>query len=279
MSELAVQCDTDNDSCERLAKRLQLPMISMPDGHPGLLLSFQDNRLTLSRPSDRDAGSVCVDFTDTRFTFRLAQALSREAVVKAVGGCAAVRLGDSATHHLIDATAGLGQDAFILAAAGWHVSLIEQSPVIHALLEDGLRRARESAQQTDTEALTSLPKPELTLHQTRLLTETLGRLHLCEPGDSTDILPTLAPASVIYLDPMFPMRDKSARVKKNRFLLQQLHGAEGTGQGLLPLALKLSTKVVVKRPRLAQPLDGLRPASSLTGKTSRFDIYVGQPKK
>lgn len=279
MNELAVQRDANNDVSERLAKRLQLPMISVPDKYPGLLLSYQDNKLTLSRPSYRDAGSVCVDFTDTRFAFRLAQALSREAVVKAVGRGAAKRPGSSVTHHLIDATAGLGQDAFILAAAGWHVSLVEQSPVVHALLEDGLRRARELAQKTDNKTLTSDPKPELKRHQMRLLTETLGRLHLCEPGDSTDILPAMAPASVIYLDPMFPMRDKSARVKKNRYLLQQLHGAEGIGQGLLPLALSLSAKVVVKRPRLAQPLDGLSPASSLTGKTSRFDIYVGQPRQ
>ncbi|MBC53968.1 MAG: hypothetical protein CMQ34_09070 [Gammaproteobacteria bacterium] len=264
MTTLAVQYDRENADCEKLAQKLDLPLINAPAQHEGLLLSYRNNRLTLSQPMARDAGAVCVDFCDTRLSFRLAQSLSREAVVKAVGGLAPKQSETGTAPHLIDATAGLGQDAFILAAAGWQVSLVEQSPVIHALLEDGLQRARVAA----------MAPP----HQ-RLLETILPRLHLCEPGNSLTVLPTLPVASVIYLDPMFPAREKTARVKKNRYLLQHLHGEEGVGEGLLPLALSLATKVVVKRPRLAQPLASMAPASSLTGKTSRFDIYVGSPDR
>ncbi len=262
MTTLAIQYEPGNAASEALAQRLNLPLIRSIGQHQGLLLSYQHNRLTLSQPMARDAGSVSVDFCDSRLTFRLAQALSREAVVKAVGGCVPKTLLTESAPRLIDATAGLGQDAFILAAAGWEVTMLEQSPVIHALLEDGLQRARIAA---------SAPQ-----HQ-RFLQKILPRLHLLAPGDSLAVLPTLPRASVIYLDPMFPAREKAARVKKNRFLLQYLHGDQGAGDGLLPLALSLAAKVVVKRPRLARPLEELQPAASLTGKTSRFDIYVGHP--
>jgi 16S rRNA (guanine1516-N2)-methyltransferase len=274
MNNLVVQLDPGNVSSKRLAERLRVPLVESGEHHDGLLLSYQNNRLTLSQPSSRDAGSICVDFNDAKLNFRLTQALSREAVVKAVGGCVSHQLASLTPPHLIDATAGLGQDAFILAAAGWHVSLVEQSPVIHALLEDGLERVREAVSQSERNGPLSPP----IARQWRVLKQILARLELCEAGDSAVMLPTLKPASVIYLDPMFPSREKTARVKKNRYLLQQLHGKEGSGVDLLPVAMGLAAKVVVKRPRLAQPLSGVLPASSLTGKTSRFDIYVGAGK-
>ncbi|HDZ09848.1 class I SAM-dependent methyltransferase [Pseudohongiella sp.] len=271
MHKLVIHSQHGDAKSQRLAQQLQLPLVDAADHHDGLMLSYLDDKLTLNRPCDREAGSVCVDFSDAKLTFRLAQALSREAVVKAVGGCVPARTDASSVPHVIDATAGLGQDAFILAAAGWQVSLVEQSPIIHALLEDGLRRARDAVSEATHNHLISDPAAR----RAQMLADILGRLQLCTAGDSVDVLPKLKPASVIYLDPMFPGREKTARVKKNRFLLQQLHGAEGSGEGLLTIALGLAAKVVVKRPRLAVPLDGLKPASSLTGKTSRFDIYVG----
>lgn len=223
----------------------------------GLILNEQEGRLCLSLASDASAGSLSVDFSSPRLNYRRHQALGGEAVVKAVGGCVPA----SESHHLIDATAGLGEDAFLLAAAGWHVSLIEQSPVIHALLADGLERARKIAIDSSDDGLQDV----------------LSRMRLCEQGDSAQLMHTLPAAKVIYLDPMFPERNKSARVKKNRYLLQHLHGEEALGEALLPIALGLAKKVVVKRPRLAPPLSGIRPASCREGKTSRFDIYVGTP--
>lgn len=264
MHSLAVQRNHAGDKGEQLAARLGLPVLNATEPHEGLLLFYHNGRLSLGLPAERDAGSVCVDFNDPKLQFRLTQALSREALVKAVGGCVSRQVDNLAATHLIDATAGLGLDGFMLAAAGWQVSLVEQSPIIHALLEDGLLRARQAASQSTKDG-----------GQSKKLSDILGRLHLCAPGNSTNLLPTLLPAAVTYLDPMFPERDKAARVKKNRYLLQQLHGEEGAGHGLLPLALGLTSKVVVKRPRHAEPLDGLVPASSLIGKTSRFDIYVG----
>ncbi|TFH73260.1 16S rRNA methyltransferase [Gammaproteobacteria bacterium LSUCC0112] len=231
-------------------------------------------RLSLGLPAEPEAGVLCVDFADPSIQHRISKALSGEAVVKAMGQRPQThsphpffnsnQIFDTET-HLIDATAGLGLDAFILACAGWHVTLIEQSPLVHALLIDGIQRALDSPnQETSAEKLTRAA---------------LSRMYLCPPGSSLDVLPTLPEAHVIYLDPMFPDRDKSARVKKNRYLLQQLHGEEALGLNLLPLALSLARKVVVKRPARALPLENLPPSAAIKGKTSRFDIYAGKSKR
>src|SRR5690606_20418051 len=125
---------------------------------------------------------------------------------------------------------------------------------------DGLKRASEAASAQNNTAVASA----------------LARMCLLPAGDSRQILATLPPAAVIYLDPMFPERDKTARVKKNRYLLQQLHGEEADGTDLLKLALNHGRKIVVKRPAHAEPLDGLKPSGSINGKTARFDIYAGR---
>lgn len=228
--------------------------------HPATHLVNCEGRLCLESSVDPSAGRLWVDFTDPGLTYRRRQALRHEALVKAVGGCR--RSGEDAAfdNSLIDATAGLGQDAFILACAGWHVTLIEQSPQVHALLADGLQRALAISEQGTDEQLRTA----------------LRRMQLLAVADSSERLQELDPVAVIYLDPMFPEREKSARVKKNRFLLQQLHGPEARGEGLLEQALRRSRKVVVKRPRLAPVLDGCKPSADISGKTSRFDIYAGR---
>ena len=55
----------------------------------------------------------------------------------------AVRFKEDAIGMLaVDATAGLGEDSFILAAAGFSVLMCEYNPVIAALLSDALVRAQ-----------------------------------------------------------------------------------------------------------------------------------------
>lgn len=230
-----------------------------------------NERLYLGLPDEPEAGVLCVDFSEPALQHRISKALSAEAVVKAMGQRPQPISTSHPLHsdelplltatHVIDATAGLGLDAFILACAGWHVTLIEQSTLIHALLEDGIKRGLLCSDEGSSTA--------------QLTRAALSRMFLCPVGSSLDILPTLPEAHAIYLDPMFPDREKSARVKKNRYLLQQLHGEEASGNNLLPLALTLTRKVVVKRPLRAMPLDNIKPSAAIKGKTSRFDIYAG----
>lgn len=232
-------------------------------------LFMHQNRLSLGLPDQPEAGVLFVDFFDAALLHRIRRGVGGESVVKASGN----RPHNVPPHpginklnqidpekHLIDATCGLGLDAFLLALAGWQVTMIEQSPVIHALLEDGIKRASSIAAAEGY----------------RDIAAALMRMCLLPAADSKFMLPRIPNAAVIYLDPMFPDREKSARVKKNRYLLQQLHGDEADGSNLLNLALAKSRKVVVKRPVHAAPLDAVRPSGCIAGKTARFDIYAGQ---
>lgn len=200
---------------------------------------------------------ISVDFCNADFGWRRRQPASAELVVKAVGG--------SRSQHrkVVDATAGLGQDGFILALAGFQVRMIERSAIVHALLQDGLQRAQRS---NDLQLAQAASRIEL--------------LH----GSSDALLPDMDDADIIYLDPMFPARRKSAKVKKNMQMLQALlHGDEedaaqtneAASAQLLETALQRARhRVVVKRPRIAGHLGGHKPSSEIAGKTNRFDIYL-----
>ena len=147
----------------------------------------------------------------------------------------------------------------MLAHAGCTVALLERQPAVYALL----RYAVEQAQQDErigawvTERVTVLP---------------FGSL-LAEGSLRADIV-EWAPEA-IYLDPMFPERGKTAAVKKDMQMLQQLVGADSDADGLLPAALALAShRVVVKRPASAPYLAGQKPTSQVVTKKHRFDLYI-----
>lgn len=158
--------------------------------------------------------------------------------------------------HVLDATAGLGQDAFVLATLGCRLDLIERQPIIATLLRDGLARA---SLDQDVGPIVA----RMTLHQGNAI----ERMSHWE-GEAPQ---------VVYLDPMFPHRDKSALVKKEMRLFRPLVGDDLDAPALLEAALALAThRVTVKRPRKAPPVEGPKPALCIEGKSSRYDIY---PKK
>lgn len=153
----------------------------------------------------------------------------------------------------VDATAGFGEDALLLAASGFSVLLFERNPVIAALLQDALRRAADI--------------PELA--------DAVGRMRFME-GDSLEALPRLKiRPDVVYLDPMFPARTKSAAVKKKFQLLHHLERPCEDQDALLEAALAAHPrKVVVKRPLKGPWLAGAKPSYSLSGKAVRYDCIV-----
>ncbi len=156
---------------------------------------------------------------------------------------------------VIDATAGLGQDAFVLASLGCHVTMIERSPVIAELLQDALNRASADAEL----------KPIIDL------------MHLIN-ADAKYILSNLpldAFPDVVYLDPMFPIRTKTALVKQEMRILKEIVGEDPDADQLLEVARKVALRrVVVKRPRIAPFLAGIKPHASQVGRANRFDIYM-----
>ena len=153
----------------------------------------------------------------------------------------------------IDATAGLGEDSLLLAAAGFNVILYEYDAVIAALLRDALERSA------------SVP----------VLCDVTSRMTLIE-GDSISAMNSLIePPDVILLDPMFPVREKSALIKKKFQLLQLLEMPCSNEEDLLGAALKAHPhKIVIKRPLKGPFLSGRRPDYSITGKSVRYDCIV-----
>ena len=229
------------------AERLRLPF----GGDAQYALQLGELGLQFAELGPEAAGPVRVDFVAGAVAHRrLYGGGSGQMIAKAVGIQPGVR------PVVLDATAGLGRDAFVLAQLGCALTLIERQPLIAALLEDGLARARADGEVGSIVA------------QMRLVCgnaiELMGRW-------SDD------PPQVIYLDPMFPHRDKSAQVKKEMRLFRPLAGDDDDAPQLLAAALALAThRVVVKRPRKAPSIAGPLPGYTLEGKSSRFDIY---PKK
>lgn len=176
--------------------------------------------------------------------------LARELLVRA----ARVRGAESPT--VVDATAGLGEDSLLLAAAGFAVTMFERDSAIAALLRDALERAADEPQ----------------------LAGIVERMTLVE-GDSVAGLRELSvPPDVVFLDPMFPERTKSAAVKKKFQLLHHLERPCEDEEGLLAAALSARPrKVVVKRPPKGPWLAGVKPSHSLAGKAVRYDVIVPPP--
>ncbi len=222
-----------------------------------LTLVYREGRLSLVGDPERYGQPLTVDFVAGRSAHRRRFGGGRGQLIARACG-----LGKGITPSVVDATAGLGRDAFVLASLGAEVLMVERVAAIHALLEDGLTRA--------------LADP--------VTHEIAVRMSLVH-GDGTHQLAALVAGSgvapqVVHLDPMFPHRDKSALVKKEMRLFRDLAGDDGDAPRLLEAALEVAThRVVVKRPRKAPPIVGPAPRHVIEGKTSRYDLYVHRSLK
>jgi 16S rRNA (guanine1516-N2)-methyltransferase len=250
VNECAVSCDVPElrEQARALAQELGLPgvALSQQQNYSALLLQTVLG-LQLQQVGAKAAGPVMVDFGAGNMR-RRRRGGHNEPLGKAVG------IGRREGLKLIDATAGLGRDSFVLADLGCEVTLLECSPIAFALLRDGIQRARHT--------------------EDPWLREVAERMHLHHTDSIAWLANTSQEFDVVYLDPMFPSRKKSARVKKEMWLFQQLIG-HGPGEAaLLEQALKTAQwRVVVKRPAKAPSLQGPRPHHAITGKTVRFDVY------
>ncbi|KAB7894864.1 16S rRNA (guanine(1516)-N(2))-methyltransferase RsmJ [Rouxiella sp. S1S-2] len=242
---LACEEGADEGALSILAERWKL--ISDPDALMALVLTPE--RLELRKRDEPKLGAIYVDFVGGTMGHRRRFGGGRgEAVAKAVG------IKGSYLPDVVDATAGLGRDAFVLAALGCRVRMIERNPVVAALLDDGLMRGYRDA--------------EIGVW----LQQRLTLLH----GSSLTALADISPRpQVVYLDPMYPHRQKSALVKKEMRVFQGLVGADEDADGLLEPARRLATKrIVVKRPDYAPPMADTPAQAAVTTKSHRFDIYT-----
>jgi len=235
---------------DALAARFQLPLVeSVQSDFTTLLLIFDQAGLGLHAAATPSDHPLRIDFTSGSLDYRRRHGGGAgEHLAKAVGVRGGFR------PQLFDATGGLGTDAFLLASLGSEVTLCERSPVMAALLFDALARARA--------------QPECAA-----IVERITLLH----ADARQQLASSGQHDVIYLDPMFPPRSKSALPRKAMVQLQQLVGHDEDADQLLPLALERARyRVVIKRPRHAPLLAGQTASYSLSGPTCRFDVHSRQ---
>jgi 16S rRNA (guanine1516-N2)-methyltransferase len=267
----AISVNNQNISTSQtLAKKLSLPLCSLTD--IGLspktcetydyVLRYEFSKesgrpyLTLVATSGKLGGAITIDFCGGKTEHRRRFGGGRgQPLAKAIG------LKGNATPTVIDATAGLGKDAFVIANLGAQVMLIERSPILTALLEDGLGRAS---------------------HDPEIKTIVTDRMNLvtADAIEWLTNLPIEQYPDVVYMDPMYPHRNKSALVKKEMRVLRELVGDDEDACQLLHVALSCAKhRVTVKRPRTAPILNGSvlnnrKPNSTVESKNTRYDIYV-----
>jgi 16S rRNA (guanine1516-N2)-methyltransferase len=255
-NNIAVAAETpgQQDRAAALAEQLGLPLTKLTAPSYPLLLVVTESRLELRQSTPRAPGPVWVDFTSGKADYRRRRGGGRkQTLVRAVG------IKGKYLPRIVDGTAGLGQDSFVLACQGCRVEMLERHPVMAALLADGLRRA------ADDPEIGAIVRARLALSR----------------GDSLEklaMIPADRRPEVVYLDPMYPHRRKSALVKKELRILRTLVGDDQDSDNLLPAALRVATKrVVVKRPAAAPPLTGPKPDLVFTTRNNRFDVYLIAP--
>jgi len=217
---------------------------------PGFHLCLDHDGLSL-RQGESSRTAVQVDFCGGAVAHRRRFGGGKgQDIAKAVGVSSAY------IPSVVDATAGLGRDSFVLATLGCHVQAFERQPVVAALLEDGLRRSIKDAEAAEICSRISL---------------SFGSSHdLLKAPDSGYL------ADVVYLDPMFDHDPKqTAAVKKDMQAFREVVGQDEDADALLDRAISCARcRVVVKRARKAEPMAGRKPSYSLTGKSNRFDVYA-----
>ncbi len=228
-----------------LAEQLQLPM---DEDDAELALTVSEQGIFLQVLGKRAPGPVGVNFGSTKMTHRR-RGGQNELLGRAVG------VGKRKPLSVVDATAGLGGDSFVLADLGCDVISLERSPVVHSLLLDGWQRGADDGQSAVRAAC--------------------GRMQIRLADAVTWLSDSAGPfPDVVYLDPMFPERGKAARARKEMWLFQSLLGEDEDIPALLAVALQRAAfRVVAKRPLKAAVIEGPEPTFAIKGKAVRFDVY------
>lgn len=225
---------------ESFSRKTGAPIVDKPGEY--LTIHFDSKGVSLSGFGLTYQG----DFAETMMHRVTNGRLQHEMLVKAASS-------EKEGRKAIDATAGMGEDAFLLAAQGYEVTLYEQNPVVAALLKDAIRRAKKN----------------------QILKDIAGRMKVVEADSVECMSKLLDPVDVIYLDPMFPARQKSSLINKKLQLIQKLEPPCSEETDLFDAALKVGpSRIIVKRPLKSEYLAGREPSYTLKGKAIRYDCYV-----
>jgi 16S rRNA (guanine1516-N2)-methyltransferase len=252
MLEITIQKDSPFfEKASLVQEKLKDKLLSFAPNSHMVLAVGSDITLSLI-DSDITQQDFEIDLFKDKLLWRLAHSgKNSEAVCRAV-------IGKLNKPLVFDATAGLGRESLILQSAGCNVFMFERNPVIWLLLNSAIFKASKNE-----DVLSKLKNglPQLTA---------LGSIK--DQLEQGEVLPK---PEVIYYDPMFPSRSKTALVKKDMRVFHELIGADldtvDYANYLLTIA---SHHVVVKRPSNEQPLElNARRSSFVDGKACRFDCY------
>ena len=258
MATIAITADKGipKSQLEQLAKQTDLPLANQHN-QADYLLHITTDYLELRKINHDQKKpkieSIHVDFVSGKTNHRRLHGGGKgQDIAKAIG------LHKIKNPSVLDLTAGMGGDSFVLATLGADIIMIERNPVTHALLNDALNRAKLSADD------------ELQSIINRMTLKKEDAVNILEDLDSNNL------PNVIYIDPMFPTRSKSAQVKKEMQFFHDIVGADEDSEKLLLTSLALAkNRIVVKRPRLADKLtEEVQPAFDILGKSTRYDIYL-----
>jgi 16S rRNA (guanine1516-N2)-methyltransferase len=238
------------EKAEQLACELQLPLAQLGAASFPLLLVVAKGRLELRVTGRRPPGPVYVDFLGGAVDYRRRRGGGRrQLIARAVG------VGRGA-ETVLDATAGLGRDAFALACLGCAVTAVERSPVLAAMLRDGLARARAEA-TGDVQVI-------------------LDRITLIH-ADSREVLESLDESErpdVVYVDPMYPVDEKqSALVQKEMRVCRMLIGDDEDADMLLSAGRRAARRRVVVKRQIHAPVLGSDCDAQYVGRRIRYDAY------
>lgn len=238
---LHVSKNADYNKAESIAKKLNINMIFEKIEDMSIYLRFDENGLALVSKDMKlygDFSKMCKRLKTNN--------LRNELLVKA-----AKIKEKNENLNAIDATAGLGEDSLLLAAAGFNVKLYEKNPIIATLLIDALDRAK------------SLPD----------LAEIINRMEVIEENSINAMKNINEKVDIILLDPMFPERTKSGLVKKKFQILHEIETPCNNEVELINAALAVNThKVIIKRPLKGEYLAEIKPSYSIKGKAIRYDV-------
>ena len=191
--------------------------------------------------TDQEGRKFSIDFNADKKNYRKKKgSLKSELISKAMGS-------GKYGFKVLDLSAGLGIDALFLSQMGYEVTAVERNSIIYL----ALKTAQEQLSESDAKKVKFFHDSALDF--------------LNSSKDNYDI---------IYFDPMFPEKKKSALSKQEMILFRNLVGTDGDASEVIDFVLKSkkAKRFVLKRPLKAPPLKQ-KPEFSFLGKLIRFDIY------
>lgn len=235
----------DTNFFKKLVKKWNL----VHDKNSQIHLIIHVNNLELIHNDYLHLGSLKINFSSRKNIYRYKSLNKKNEILSKVIG-----IKKNYFPYVLDATAGLGQDGFILASLGCKVTLIERNPFIAIILDDAIRRI----------FLNLRKKCYFKFNMKLLYLSSFNMLNL-----------GIIKPDVIYLDPMFPYRKIKSLPQKNIQLLQKIVGYDCDSHKLLNISRKLAKRRIVVKRFLNSPfLYDSKPNWTVFSKNHRFDIYL-----